>query len=98
MFEGTHFREHVFERRSDLKGAARTSPAKAGREAKYTEFFNLIKVKSLDPGWPLAGQTFKICVRAGVRLCSALCSKMSAVLEGQRCWSICEYLGPESEY
>ena len=55
------------------------------------------KVKGLDPGWPLAGQTFKICVRAGVRLCSALCSKMSAVLEGQRCWSICEYLGPESK-
>ena len=53
--------------------------------------------KGLDPGWPLAGKTFKICVRAGVRLCSALCSKMSAVLEGQRCWSICEYLGPESE-
>ena len=40
---------------------------------------------------------FKICVRAGVRLCSALCSKMSAVLEGRRCWSICEYLAPESE-
>ena len=88
MFEGTRVREHVFERRSALKGAARTSPAKAGRGAK---------VKGLDPGWPLAGQTFKICVRAGVRLCSALCSKMSAVLEGRRCWSICEYLGPESE-
>ena len=88
MFEGTRVREHVFERRSALKGAARTSPAKAAGGAR---------VKGPDPGWPLAGQTFKICVRAGVRLCSALCSKMSAVLEGQRCWSICEYLGPESE-
>ena len=39
MFEGTRVREHVFERRSALKGAARTSPAKAGRGAKYTEFF-----------------------------------------------------------
>ena len=38
MFEGTRVREHVFELRSALKGAARTSPAKAGREAKYTEF------------------------------------------------------------
>lgn len=38
MFEGARVREHVFERRSALKGAARTSPAKAGRGAKYTEF------------------------------------------------------------
>ena len=42
MFEGTRVREHVFERRSALKGAARTSPAKAGRGAKYSEFFKRI--------------------------------------------------------
>ena len=39
MFEGTRVREHVFERRTALKEAARTSPAEAGRGAKYTEFF-----------------------------------------------------------
>ena len=91
MFEGTRVREHVFELGSALKGAAREcrQPLILARCWE--------KVKGLDPGWPLAGQTFKICVRAGVRLCSALCSKMSAVLEGRRCWSICEYVGPESE-
>ena len=74
MFEETRVREHVFELRSALKGAA--------RECRQPLILAWCweKVKGLDPGWPLAGQTFK-------NMCSGWCSVVfGTVFENVSCF------------